>query len=82
MSESGREYSVQPELLKSVMSHVDINESNYNDLKHVWSPYLELDCSSLAVVYCRHAIEMRKLSGISVKECLTDGSLGWSSFRS
>ena len=74
----GREYSVQPQLLKSEMDQTKITMDNYMSLEHEWISYLELDCLSLAFVYARHVMEMKKISNVSVKQCLTEAALGWS----
>ena len=60
------------------MDHDSITMDNYKKLEHIWIPYLELDCLSLAFVYSRHVMEMKKITGISVKQCLTESALGWS----
>ena len=78
LADIGREYGVQPQLLKSEMDHNKITMDNYRSLEHEWIPYLELDCLSLAFVYARHVMEMKKISNISVKQCLTEAALGWS----
>ena len=39
---------------------------------------LELLC--LAFIYARHSIEMQKMSGFGIKDCLTEAILGWKSF--
>ena len=80
LSEIGKEYRVQPQLLKSEMDHTKVTMDNYEELENIWVPYLELDCLSLALVYARHSMEMKKISGVSVKECLTEAALGWSAF--
>ena len=39
----GREYRLQPELLKEEIEHSVNNKSNFTKLRHVWEPYLKLD---------------------------------------
>ena len=78
LADIGREYGVQPQLLKSEMDHGKITMDNYKSLENEWVPYLELDCLSLAYVYARHVMEMKKISNVSVKQCLTEAALGWS----
>ena len=78
LSKIGREYGVQPDLLKSEMTHGVVTMKNYKELEHIWVPYLELDCLSLAFVYARHVMEMRNITGVSLKQCLTEAALGWS----
>ena len=36
----GREYGLQPELLKREIEHSVINKSNFADLRHIWSHIL------------------------------------------
>ena len=76
----GREYGLKLELLKGEIEHSVTNENNYADLRHIWEPYLKLDVLCLAFIYARHSIEMQKMSGFGIKDCLKDASLGWKSF--
>ena len=76
----GREYGLQPELVKGEIEHSVINKSNFTELRHVWEPYLKLDVLCLAFIYARHSMEMQKMSGFGIKDCLTEASLGWTCF--
>ena len=76
----GREYGLQPELLKGEIEHSIINKNNFADLRHISEPYLVSDVLCLAFVYARHSIEMQKVSGFGIKICLTEASLGWKCF--
>ena len=76
----GREYGLQPDLLKGEIEHSVINQNNFAELKHFWEPYLKLDVLCLASIYARHSIEMQKMSGFGIKDCLTETSLGWKCF--
>ena len=76
----GREYGLQPELLKGEIEHSVINKSNFTELRHVWEPYLKLDVLCLAFIYARHSIEMQKMSGFGIKDFLTEANLGWKCF--
>ena len=76
----GREYGLQPELLKREIEHSVITETNFADLRHIWESYLRLDVLCLAFIYARHSMEMQKMSGFGVKDCLTQANLGWKSF--
>ena len=78
LADIGKEYGVQPQFLKSEMDHGKITMDNYKNLENEWIPYLELDCLSLAFVYARHVMEMKKITRVSVKQCLTEAALGWS----
>ena len=55
----GREYGLQPELLKGEIEHSTINKSNFADLRHIWEPYFKLDVLCLASKYAGHSIEMQ-----------------------
>ena len=76
----GREYGLQPELLKGEIEHSVIDKNNFTELRHIWEPYLKLDVLCLALIYARHSMEMQKMSGFGIKDCLTEASLGWKCF--
>ena len=76
----GKEYGLQPELLKGEIEHSAINKNNFVALKHIWEPYLKLDELCLAFKYARHSLEMQKMSGFGIKDSLTEASLGWKCF--
>ena len=76
----GREYNLQPELLKGEIDHSVINKNNFTKLRHIWEPYLISDVLCLAFIYARHSMEMQKMSGFGIKDCLTEASLGWKCF--
>ena len=76
----GKEYGLQPELLKGEIEHSVINKNNFAELKHIWEPYLKSDVLCLAFLYARHSMEMQKMSGFGIKDCLTEASLGWKCF--
>ena len=76
----GKEYNLQPELLKGEMDHSIINKNNFAELRHIWEPYLISDVLCLAFIYARHSMEMQKMSGFGIKDCLTEASLGWKCF--
>ena len=76
----GREYNLQPELLKGEIDHSVINKNNFVKLRHIWEPYLVSDVLCLAFIYARHSMEMQKMSGFGIKDCLTEASLGWKCF--
>ena len=76
----GKEYGLQPELLKGEMDYSVINKNNFAELRHVWEPYLISDVLCLAFIYARHSMEMQKMSGFGIKDCLTEASLGWKCF--
>ena len=76
----GREYNLQPELLKGEIEHSIINKNNFAELRHIWEPYLISDVLCLAFIYARHSMEMQKMTGFGIKDCLTEASLGWKCF--
>ena len=76
----GREYGLQPELLKGEIEHSIINKNNFVKLRHIWEPYLISDVLCLAFIYARHSMEMQKMTGFGIKDCLTEASLGWKCF--
>ena len=76
----GREYRLQPELLKGEIEHSVINKNNFAKLRHIWEPYLISNVLCLAFIYARQSMEMQKMSGSVIKDCLTEASLGWKCF--
>ena len=76
----GKEYGLQPELLEGEIEHSGIKKNSFVALKHIWEPYLKLDVLCLAFIYARHSMEMQKMPGFGIKDCLTEASLGWKCF--
>ena len=76
----GREYGLQPKLLKGEIEHSFIKKSEFADLRHICEPYLKLDVLCLAFIYSGHYMEMQNMSGFGIKYCLTEASLEWKSF--
>ena len=76
----GKEYGLKPELLKREIDHSVINKNNFVELRHIWEPYLISDVLCLAFIYARHSMEMQKMTGFGIKDCLTEASLGWKCF--
>ena len=56
----GREYELQPELLKGEIEHSNFNKNNFAELRHIWEPYLISDVLCLAFIYARHSMEVQK----------------------
>ena len=67
----GKEYGLQPELLKGEIDHSVINKNNFAELRHIWEPYLISDVLCLAFINARHSMEMQKMTGFGIKDCLT-----------
>ena len=80
VEKNGKEYGLQPELLKGEIEHSVFNRNNFADSRHIWELYLKLGVLCLAFIYARHSIEMQKMSGFVIKDCLTEASLGWKCF--
>ena len=40
LNKIGKEYGLQPELLKGEIEHSVINKNNFVELRHIWEPYL------------------------------------------
>ena len=76
----GREYGLQPELLKGEIGHSEITKYSYNEMRKVWEPYIKSDVYCLAGVYDRHTLEMQKMTERGIIEFLTETSLGWKDF--
>ena len=80
LNKIGKEYRLQPDLLKGEIEHSVINKNNFAELGHIWEPYLISDVLCLAFIYARHSMEMQKMTGFGIKDCLTEASLGWKCF--
>ena len=80
LNKIGKEYRLQPELLKGEIEHSIINKNNFVELGHIWEPYLVSDVLCLAFIYARHSMEMQKMTGFGIKDCLTEASVGWKCF--
>ena len=80
LNKIGKEYGLQPDLLKGEIEHSVINKNNFVELRHIWEPYLISDVLCLAFIYATHSMEMQKMSGFGIKDCLTEASLGWKCF--
>ena len=75
-----REYGLQHAFLKGEIEHSVINKSKFTHLGHVWELYPKLDVLRLVFIYARHSVEMQKMSGFGIKDCLRDAGLGWKCF--
>ena len=80
LNKIGKEYGLQPELLKGEIEHSIINKNNFVELRHVWEPYLISDVLCVAFIYAKHSMEMQQMTGFGIKDCLTEASLGWKCF--
>ena len=80
LNKVAKEYGLQPELLKGEIEHSNINKNNFVELRHIWEPYLISDVLCLAYIYARHSMEMQKMTGFGIKDCLAEASLGWKCF--
>ena len=66
----GREYGIQPKLLKGENEH-SLIKSNFADLRHIWEPYLKLDVLCLVFIFARQGMEMQNMSAFGIQDCLT-----------
>ena len=73
LEKTGREYGLQPELLKRGIEHSVINKSNSADLRHFSEPYLKLDMLCLAFIYARYCMEVQNMSGFGIKRLFNRG---------
>ena len=76
----GREYRLQPQFLIGENEHSVINRSIFAELRHIWEPYLRLDVLCLVLMNARHSMEMHKMSGFGIEDCLMEATLGWKCF--
>ena len=75
LEKNGRENGFQPELLKGEIEHSVSEKSNFTDLKQIWEPYLKKDVLCLAFLNARYSMEMQKIGGFGIRDCLTEASL-------
>ena len=76
----GTEYRLQPELLKGEIEHSVIIKSNFADLGLNWESYFRLYMLCLGFIYAGRSMEMQKLGGFGIKNCLTEANLRWKCF--
>ena len=74
LNKIGEQYGLQPELLKGEIEHSVIIKNNFVELGHIWEPYLISHVLGLAFIYARHSMEMQKMTGFGIKDCLTEAS--------
>ena len=73
----GREYGLQPKLLKREIQLSLNNKTNFADLRDIWEPCFKLDVLCLAFIYARDSMEMQNISCFGIEDCLTEASRGW-----
>ena len=78
----GRNYILQPCLLKQELKHDEIYEDNWEEKENEWLPYLRNDVLSTAFSFARYAKGMEELTGFGMKNSLTLPSLANKSFNS
>ena len=76
----GKKHGLQAERFKGEIEHSVFNESIFAELSEIWEPYLKLDVLCSAFINARHFMEMQKMSGFGIKDCLTEANLGWKCF--
>ena len=72
-----KEYNIQPDLVKGEIYHDLINFGNCKDYKNLWRPFIIDDLLGLAYIIAKHSNSIRKITGISYKNSLTEATLGW-----
>ena len=78
----GKTFKLPKELLKTEMDHDGIDENNWKDKKDEWLPYVKNDVLCTAYSYARYIKAMEKITGFSMKDCLSLPGLGWKSLNS
>ena len=78
----GKTFKLPKELLKTEMSHDDINDDNYKYKKDIWLPYVKKDVLCSAYIYARYIRAMEEITGFSMKDCLPLPALVWKYFNS
>ena len=78
----GRNYKLQPCLLKQELEHDEIFEDNWEQKKYEWLPYLKNDVLSTVFSYARFSKGMEELTGFGMKNSLTLPSLANKYFNS
>ena len=78
----GKTFKLPKELLKTEMTHDDINGNNWRDKKDEWLPYVKNDVLCTSYSYARYNKNMEEITGFSMKDCLSLPGLGWKYFNS
>ena len=78
----GKTFKLPKELLKTEMNHDDIDGGNYKDKKDIWLHYVKNDVLCTAYSYARDIKATEKITGFSMKDCLSLPGLGWKYFNS
>ena len=80
MEKLDRYYGPQPKLPKWEIELSVVFKINCSSRKRVWEACPQLDLLLLAFVYARRSMEIAKMSGFGIKNCLAEASLGWTCF--
>ena len=78
----GKTFKLQKELLKTEMDHAAVDGNNYKDKKDEWLDYVKQYVLCTAFSYARYCKAMQKITGFSMKDCLSAPGLGWKYFNS
>ena len=62
----GREYGLQPELLRGEIEQHVIKKTKFARLRHYLEPYLKSDVLVLAFIHARHTLEMQNMSRFGI----------------
>ena len=57
-----KSFEIPEEYSKGEMNHNAVNEANWQELKPIWEPYVELDVVALSLVWIKFIQMMRKIS--------------------
>ena len=78
----GKTFNLQKEILKTEMSHDEIDENIYMNNKDEFLPYVKNDVLITASSYARYNKAMEDITGFSKKDCLSLPGVGWKYFNS
>ena len=78
----GNTFELQKEFLKTETNHDEIDYNSYKDKINEWLPNVKNDVLCTAFSYPRHIKAMEKITGFSLKDCLSLPGLGLKYFNS
>ena len=78
----GKTFKLRKEILKTKMNHDEIDGNNYKDKIYEWLPYVKNNVFCTAFSYARNIKALEKITGFSMKDCLSLPGLGLKYFKS
>ena len=78
----GKTFKLQKEILKTELSHDEVDGNNYKDKINERLPYVENDVLCTAFSYARYIKAPEEKTCFSMKQCLSAPGLGWKYFSS